>query len=77
MKKEDQDRLNREAEIAKATRGPDYSRVEKEINNAKSEQAAKDKSGREYEARQARIAAIAKREENSFSKEYKGGRERE
>ena len=57
MNADDERRLQREADIAKAKRGPDYSRLEGEISNAKTEQAEKAEAGRVLDAVQARIAA--------------------
>ncbi len=64
MLPEDVKRLQREADIAKAKLGPDYSRLEKEISNAKSEEAQNKRAGRLETATRARIAALAKMAEN-------------
>ena len=57
--------MQREADIAKATRGPDYSRLESEIAKAKASQAENNHFGQIAEARQARAAAIKRSPENS------------
>jgi len=54
MLPEDQKRLDREASIAKATKGGDYSRLEKEISNAKSEHAKNSEAQAEIRAREQR-----------------------
>ncbi len=66
MKPEDQKRLEREADIAKAVRGPDYSRLETEIARNKAEQHNKDEAGREALANQARGVALKKMHENIY-----------
>ena len=65
MLPEDERRLQREADIAKAMRGPDYSRLESEIAKAKSEAAEGKELGRVADAHQARHAAIKRALENS------------
>ena len=67
MLPEDEKRLQREADIAKAKLGPDYSRLETEIANAKSEQASKEEAGRDADAQHARGAAIRRRLEQAGS----------
>ena len=60
MNADDERRIQREADIAKAKRGPDYSRLDGEISNAKAEHAEKAEAGRGLDAIQARIAANKK-----------------
>lgn len=64
MLPEDEKRLQREADIAKATRGPDYSRVEGEIANAKAEHASNMKAGAEAEGQRRRGLALQRWREN-------------
>ena len=65
MLPEDERRLQREADIAKAKRPPDYFRLETEIANGKAEAAQKNQAGRELDARQAKIAAEKQAMDNS------------
>lgn len=58
MKPADQKRLQREADIAKATRGPDYSQLEASIAKNKAEHGKRAHFSREAEAHRQR--AIAK-----------------
>lgn len=51
MNKADLKRLEREADIFKATRGPDYSRLEAEIARNKAEYAKRTESQKEVDAR--------------------------
>lgn len=51
MRPVDQKRLEREAEIAKATRGPDYSRLENEIAGNKAEAAKRTEAQIEVDQR--------------------------
>lgn len=67
MLPEDEKRLQREADIAKSIRPPDYSRLENEIANAKAEQAGKDKAGQEADAQWARGAAIRRAREQVWA----------
>lgn len=52
MKPEDQKRLDREAEIAKATRGADYSIIEGDIARSKAAYAKRVEAGKEIKARE-------------------------
>ena len=61
MRPEDKRRLQREAEIAKATRGPDYTRLEAEIAGNKAQHAKKVQAGKEAKAQHDRGAEIKKR----------------
>jgi len=65
MLPEDERRLQREADIAKATRGPDYSRLEKEIAGNKAEHGKKAKVGQEALAKERQAAAYLKMLERS------------
>ena len=65
MLPEDERRLQREADIAKATRGPDYSRLETEIAQAKSEAAESKELGRVADAKQKQHSAMKRMLENS------------
>mmetsp|Transcript_6014 Transcript_6014/g.7398 ORF Transcript_6014/g.7398 Transcript_6014/m.7398 type:complete len:85 (+) Transcript_6014:58-312(+) len=65
MLPEDEKRLQREADIARSVRGPDFSRLAAEIANAKTEHAEKAEAGREYDARQAQIAALKRAMDHS------------
>ena len=58
MLPEDERRLQREADIAEAKRGPDYSRLQTEIANAKTEGFEKAEAGREHDAKREQIAAL-------------------
>ena len=60
MLSEDRKRLQREADIAKATRGPDYSRLETSIAKNKAEHAGKVNAGRMAEAQRQRGIAKQK-----------------
>ena len=64
MLPEDQKRLELEADIAKAVRGPDYSRLEAEIVRNKAAQHSKDEAGRAADAQHARGVAIKKLHES-------------
>lgn len=67
MLPEDEKRLHREADIAKSIRPPDYSRLETEIANAKSEQAGKDKAGQDAQAQWDRGAALRRAKEQVWA----------
>lgn len=69
MLPEDEKRLQREADIAKSKRGPDYSRLEAEIANAKSEHAEKTNAGIEAQAQWDRGAAIRRMKEQVWARE--------
>ena len=66
MLPEDQKRLQREADIAKAARGPDYSRLETDIARNKAEQHKKDEAGRDAMAQHARGIALKKLHESIY-----------
>jgi hypothetical protein len=65
MLPEDERRLQREADIAKAKRGPDCSRLETEIANAKTEGFEKAEAGREHDAKREQIAALKRAMDHS------------
>ncbi|MEP1145473.1 MAG: hypothetical protein ABJH52_17245 [Henriciella sp.] len=50
MNEDDRKRLEREADIAKATRGPDYSRLEGDIAKTKAEAQKRTEASQETEA---------------------------
>lgn len=64
MRPEDQKRLQREADIAKATRGPDYSQLETSIAKNKAEHGKRTHHSRETEALRQRAIAKQKAMEN-------------
>ncbi|MEL7097099.1 MAG: hypothetical protein AAGK70_16835 [Pseudomonadota bacterium] len=65
MHPDDERRNQREADIAKATRGPDYSRLEAEIAGNKAEHAKKAQAGVEARAHHNKWAAFKKMMEES------------